>query len=56
MPSRAIHLGIGLLWFPVLITAAGRARAFPLRQRIPLDRPSASALIAFRLKTAADAR
>ncbi|HEX7303882.1 LysE family translocator [Lentzea sp.] len=52
----AIHLGIGLLWFPVLITAAGRARAFLLRQRTLLDRLSASALIAFGLKTAADAR
>ncbi|SDO11921.1 LysE family translocator [Lentzea jiangxiensis] len=52
----AIHLGIGLLWFPVLITAAGRARALLLRQRVLLDRLSASALIAFGLKTAADAR
>ncbi len=52
----AIHLGIGLVWFPILITAAGRARAFLLRQRILLDRISASALIAFGLKTAADAR
>ncbi|MEV6241378.1 LysE family translocator [Lentzea sp. NPDC051838] len=52
----AIHLGIGLLWFPILITAAGRARAFLLRQRTLLDRVSATALIAFGLKTAADAR
>lgn len=52
----AIHLGIGLLWFPILITAAGRARAFLLRQRTLLDRLSASALIAFGLKTAVDAR
>ncbi|WP_439660725.1 LysE family translocator [Lentzea sp. HUAS TT2] len=52
----AIHLGIGLVWFPILITAAGRARAFLLRQRLLLDRLSASALIAFGLKTAADAR
>jgi len=52
----AIHLGIGLLWFPILITAAGRARAFLLRQRTVLDGLSASALIAFGLKTAADAR
>ncbi|MDT7788819.1 MAG: hypothetical protein QOF58_7238 [Pseudonocardiales bacterium] len=52
----AIHLGIGLLWFPIVITAAGRARAFLLRQRIVLDRLSAGALIAFGLKTAADAR
>jgi threonine/homoserine/homoserine lactone efflux protein len=52
----AIHLGLGLLWFPILITAAGRARAFLLRQRLLLDRLSASALIAFGLKTAADAR
>jgi threonine/homoserine/homoserine lactone efflux protein len=52
----AIHLGIGLLWFPILITAAGRARAFLLRQRLLLDRLSASALIAFGLKTAADVR
>ncbi|MFS8098569.1 LysE family translocator [Lentzea alba] len=52
----AIHLGIGLLWFPILITAAGRARAFLLRQRLLLDRLSASALIAFGVKTAADAR
>lgn len=52
----AVHLGIGLVWFPILITAAGRARAFLLRQRLLLDRLSASALIAFGLKTAADAR
>jgi len=52
----AIHLGIGLVWFPILITAAGRARAFLLRQRLLFDRLSASALIAFGLKTAADAR
>ncbi|SFR20468.1 Threonine/homoserine/homoserine lactone efflux protein [Lentzea waywayandensis] len=52
----AIHLGIGLVWFPILITAAGRARAFLLRQRLLLDRLSASALIAFGLKTAVDAR
>ncbi|GLY49574.1 LysE family translocator [Lentzea sp. NBRC 102530] len=52
----AIHLGIGLLWFPVLISAAARTRAFLLRQRILLDRLSATALIAFGLKTAADAR
>ena len=52
----AIHLGIGLVWFPILITAAGRARAFLLRQRVLFDRLSASALIAFGLKTAADAR
>ncbi|MGI5505737.1 LysE family translocator [Lentzea sp. CA-135723] len=52
----AIHLGIGLLWFPILITAAARARAFLLRQRLLLDRLSATALIAFGLKTAADAR
>jgi threonine/homoserine/homoserine lactone efflux protein len=51
-----IHLGIGLVWFPILVTAAGRARAFLLRQRLLLDRLSASALIAFGLKTAADAR
>lgn len=52
----AIHLGIGLLWFPILITAAASARAFLLRQRLLLDRLSASALIAFGVKTAADAR
>ncbi|MDX8144975.1 LysE family translocator [Lentzea sp. BCCO 10_0061] len=52
----AIHLGLGLVWFPILITAAGRARAFLLRQRLLLDRLSASALIAFGLKTAVDAR
>jgi threonine/homoserine/homoserine lactone efflux protein len=52
----AIHLGIGLVWFPILITAAGRARGFLLRQRKVFDRLSASALIAFGVKTAADAR
>lgn len=52
----AIHLGIGLLWFPILITAADGARTFLLRQRVLFDRLSASALIAFGLKTAADAR
>jgi len=52
----AIHLGIGLLWFPVLITLAGRARAFLLRQRLLLDRLTASVLIALGLKLAAETR
>ncbi|KOV79929.1 LysE family translocator [Nocardia sp. NRRL S-836] len=52
----AIHLGIGLLWFPVLIALAGRARAFLLRQRLLLDRLTASVLIALGLKLAAETR
>jgi len=52
----AIHLGIGLLWFPVLITLAGRARAFVLRQRVLLDRLTASVLVALGLKLAAETR
>jgi threonine/homoserine/homoserine lactone efflux protein len=52
----AIHLGIGLVWFPILITLAGRARAFLLRQRVLLDRLTASVLIALGLKMAAEAR
>lgn len=52
----AIHLGIGLLWFPVLITLAGRTRAFLLRQRLLLDRLTASVLIALGLKLAAETR
>jgi threonine/homoserine/homoserine lactone efflux protein len=52
----AIHLGIGLLWFPILITAAGRARAFLLRQRTVLDRLTASLFVALGLKLAFEAR
>lgn len=52
----AIHLGIGLLWFPVLITLAGRARAFLLRQRLLLDRLTASVFVALGLKLAAETR
>jgi threonine/homoserine/homoserine lactone efflux protein len=52
----AIHLGIGLLWFPVLIALADRARAFLLRQRLLLDRLTASVLIALGLKLAAETR
>ncbi len=52
----AIHLGIGLVWFPILITLAGRARAFLLRQRLLLDRLTASVLVALGLKLAAETR
>ncbi len=52
----AIHLGIGLLWFPVLVAVADRARAFLLRQRLLLDRLTASVLIALGLKLAAETR
>ncbi|ANZ38623.1 lysine transporter LysE [Lentzea guizhouensis] len=52
----AIHLGIGLLWFPVLIALAARARTFLLRRRLLLDRLTASVLIALGLKLAAETR
>ncbi|MGZ3143294.1 LysE family translocator [Lentzea chajnantorensis] len=52
----AIHLGIGLLWFPVLIGLAARARAFLLRRRLLLDRLTATVLIALGLKLAAETR
>lgn len=52
----AIHLGLGLVWLPVLIAVAGRARAFLLRQRVLLDRLTASAFVALGLKLAFDAR
>ncbi|MGI5505738.1 LysE family translocator [Lentzea sp. CA-135723] len=52
----AIHLGLGLIWLPILILVAGRARAFLLRQRILLDRLTASVFVALGLKLALDAR
>ncbi|MCR3748671.1 LysE family translocator [Lentzea californiensis] len=52
----AIHLGLGLVWLPVLIAVAGRARAFLLRQRVLLDRLTASVFVALGLKLAFDAR
>ncbi|RDI27694.1 LysE family translocator [Lentzea flaviverrucosa] len=52
----AIHLGLGLVWLPILIAVAGRARAFLLRQRVLLDRLTASVFVALGLKLAFDAR
>ncbi|MFS8098568.1 LysE family translocator [Lentzea alba] len=52
----AIHLGLGLVWLPLLIVVAGRARAFLLRQRVLLDRLTASVFVALGLKLAFEAR
>jgi threonine/homoserine/homoserine lactone efflux protein len=52
----AIHLGLGLVWLPVLVAVAGRARAFILRQRVLLDRLTASVFVALGLKLAFEAR
>jgi threonine/homoserine/homoserine lactone efflux protein len=52
----AIHLGLGLVWLPILVAVAGRARAFILRQRVLLDRLTASVFVALGLKLAFEAR
>ncbi|WP_086665330.1 LysE family translocator [Lentzea kentuckyensis] len=52
----AIHLGIGLVWLPILIALAGRARAFLMRQRVLLDRLTASVFVGLGLKLAFEAR
>jgi threonine/homoserine/homoserine lactone efflux protein len=52
----AIHLGLGLVWMPVLVVVAGRARAFLVRQRVLLDRLTASVFVALGLKLAFEAR
>ncbi|WP_329789810.1 LysE family translocator [Lentzea sp. DG1S-22] len=52
----AVHLGLGLVWLPFLVVVAGRARAFLLRQRVLLDRLTASVLVALGLKLAFEAR
>ncbi|MFJ8960877.1 LysE family translocator [Lentzea sp. NPDC102401] len=52
----AIHLGLGLVWLPILIAVAGRARAFLLRQQVLLDRLTASVFVALGLKLAFEAR
>ncbi|NKE56960.1 LysE family translocator [Lentzea sp. PSKA42] len=52
----AVHLGLGLVWLPILIAVAGRARAFLLRQQVLLDRLTASVFVALGLKLAFEAR
>ncbi|MCX2952944.1 LysE family translocator [Lentzea sp. NEAU-D7] len=52
----AVHLGLGLVWLPILVVVAGRARAFLLRQRALLDRLTASVFVALGLKLAFEAR
>ena len=52
----AIHLGLGVVWLPILIAVAGRARAFLLRQQVLLDRLTASVFVALGLKLAFEAR
>ncbi|MFC3894588.1 LysE family translocator [Lentzea rhizosphaerae] len=52
----AIHLCLGLVWLPILVAVAGRARAFLLRQRVLLDRLTASVFVALGLKLAFEAR
>ena len=52
----AVHLGLGLVWLPILIVMAGRARTFLLRQQALLDRLTASVFVALGLKLAFEAR
>ena len=52
----AVHLGIGLVWLPILIAMAGRARAFLSRQQVLLDRLTASVFVALGLRLAFEAR
>jgi threonine/homoserine/homoserine lactone efflux protein len=52
----AVHLGLGLVWLPILIVVAGRARAFLLRQQALLDRLTASVFVALGLELAFEAR
>ncbi|MEV6715578.1 LysE family translocator [Lentzea sp. NPDC051208] len=52
----AVHLGLGLVWLPILIVVAGRARTFLLRQQALLDRLTASVFVALGLRLAFEAR
>jgi threonine/homoserine/homoserine lactone efflux protein len=54
----AIHLGIGLIWLPLIVWTAARARHLFLRERIRrwLDRITATVLIGLGVKLAAEAR
>ncbi|WP_285639124.1 LysE family translocator [Lentzea sp. NBRC 102530] len=52
----AIHLGLGLVWLPLLVLVADRARAFLLCQRLLLDRLTASVFVGLGLTLALDAR
>jgi threonine/homoserine/homoserine lactone efflux protein len=54
----AIHLTIGLIWLPVIVWTAAKARNLFLRQRFRrwLDRLTATVLIGLGIKLAAEAR
>ncbi|SFP70705.1 Threonine/homoserine/homoserine lactone efflux protein [Amycolatopsis arida] len=54
----AIHLAAGLLWLPVIVWAAQRARRLLLRERVRrwLDRITATVLIGLGVRLAAEAR
>jgi threonine/homoserine/homoserine lactone efflux protein len=54
----AIHLAIGLIWLPLIVWTAARARHLFLRERIRrwLDRITATVLIGLGGKLAAEAR
>lgn len=53
-----IHLGIGLLWLPIVVWLATQARRLLLRERVRvwLDRITATVFIGLGIKLAADAR
>ncbi|WP_167476324.1 LysE family translocator [Nocardia arthritidis] len=52
----AIHVGIGLIWMSTLLSMAAKLRTYLLRDRVRrwLDRLSATVLIAFGLRLAAE--
>jgi threonine/homoserine/homoserine lactone efflux protein len=54
----AVHIMVGLVWFPPLIWAAARARDLLLRDHVRrwLDRATATVLIALGIKLVADSR
>ena len=54
----AVHLAIGLVWLPILVWLATRARQLLLRERVRLwlDRITATVLVGLGVKVALDAR
>lgn len=58
MVLAGIHVGIGLLWLPILVWLATQARHLLLRERVRLwlDRVTATVLVGLGVKVALDAR
>jgi threonine/homoserine/homoserine lactone efflux protein len=58
MVLAGIHVGIGLVWLPILVWLATRARQLLLRERVRLwlDRVTATVLVGLGVKVALDAR